>query len=415
MPQENILLARQPIYDINLNIYAYELLFRADSHQQSYKEIGADAATSTVIFNAFSEVGIHNVVGEHRAFINFTRNLILDPPPFTSGEIVIEVLEDVEPEPEILASLQQFKQQGYTIALDDFKYHKSLQPLVDLADIIKIDVLDLTRDELIAHAAMLQNDHLKLLAEKVESQEMYDFCKSLGFSFFQGYFLSRPKAVKGRKVPADKLVVMRLLSDLQTPDITPQELNETISKDAALSFKLLRMVNSAAYRRPNKIESLYRAILLIGLKDIKHWASLLALSSLDDKPHALAELTMTRAKMCELIGTYIHSGQSDLFYTVGMFSMLDAYFDTPLEALLESMSFTDEINDALLKHEGVLGFVLKTAIAYENGNWGEIDWQGLSRYGLSIADIKEAYLESLQWYEERGQNVLSEGFGKPNE
>lgn len=414
MSQENILLARQPIYDIHLNICAYELLFRADHHGQDFNEIGADAATSTVIFNAFSEVGIHNVVGEHRAFINFTRNLILDPPPFTSGEIVIEVLEDIQPDPEILESLQQFKKQGYTIALDDFKYHESLQPFVDLADIIKIDVLALTQDELIAHAAMLQSDKVQLLAEKVETQEMYNFCKELGFSYFQGYFLSRPKAVKGRKVPADKLVVMKLLSELQSPDINPQMLNDTISKDAALSFKLLRMVNSAAYRRPNKIESLYRAILLIGLKDIKHWASLLALSSLDDKPHALAELTMTRAKMCELIGTHIHSEQSDLFYTVGMFSMLDAYFDTPLEVLLESMSFTDEINDALLKHEGMLGFVLKTAIAYENGEWGKIDWEGLSCYRLSIPDIKEAYLESLQWYEERGESMLSESLGKPS-
>lgn len=414
MSQENILLARQPIYDTHLNICAYELLFRADHQSQNFNEIGADAATSTVIFNAFSEVGIHNVVGEHRAFINFTRNLILDPPPFTSGEIVIEVLEDIQPEPEILESLQKFKKQGYTIALDDFKYHESLQPFVDLADIIKIDVLALTQDELIAHAAMLQSDKIKLLAEKVETQEMYNFCKELGFSYFQGYFLSRPKTVKGRKVPADKLVVMKLISDLQNPDINPQVLNDTISKDAALSFKLLRMVNSAAYRRSNKIESLYRAILLIGLKDIKHWASLLALSSLDDKPHALAELTMTRARMCELIGTHIHSEQSDLFYTVGMFSMLDAYFDTPLEVLLASMSFTDEINDALLKHEGMLGFVLKTAIAYENGEWGNIDWEGLSNYRLSIADIKEAYLESLQWYEERGENMLSESLGKPS-
>jgi len=411
MPKENVLLARQPIYNTDLGIFAYELLFRSDSNEQ-ISDIGADTATSMVIFNAFSEIGISNVVGEHRAFINFTRNLLVNPPPFTNSEIVIEVLEDIEPDAEVINSLNNFKQQGFTIALDDFEYQEHLQSFVDLADIIKIDVTALTETQIAEHVTQLKRPGIALLAEKVETQEMYDYCKGLGFEYFQGYFLSRPKIMKGRKVPANKLVVMKLITDLQSSDSNPQKLHDTISKDPGLSFKLLRMVNSAAYRRANKIDSLYRAILLLGEKDIKHWASVLALSSLDDKPHALSELTMVRAKMCELIGSHLRSQQKELFFTVGMLSMLDAYFDAPIEELLKSMGFTDEINNALIHHNGQLGFVLKTAIAYEQGNWGNIDWQGLTNLHLSILDVKQAYLDSLQWYQDRGEGLLNDSAGQ---
>lgn len=407
MPKENVLLARQPIYDRNLDIYAYELLFRSDSNEK-ISDIGADNATSLVIFNTFSEIGIHNVVGEHRAFINFTRNLLINPPPFNNHQIVIEVLEDVEPDSEVINSLKNFKQQGFTIALDDFEYKEHLQSFVDLADIIKIDVMALTDEQIAEHVVQLKKPGIALLAEKIETQEMYNYCKKLGFDYFQGYFLSRPKVMTGQKIPANKLVVMKLIADLQCPNSNPQKLHDTISKDPGLSFKLLRMVNSASYRRLNKIDSLYRAILLMGENDIKHWASMLALSNLDDKPHALSALTMARAKMCEFIGTHINEKQKDLFFTVGMLSMLDAYFDAPIEELLASMDFTDEINSALINHDGQLGFVLKTAIAYEQGQWGNIDWQGLNNHQLSIEDIKQAYLDSLQWCQEREESAADQ-------
>jgi len=404
MGKNNVLLARQPIYDTELNIYAYELLFRSDKNE-SADEVGADTATSVVLFNAFSEMGIHNVVGNQRAFINFTRNLLLDPPPFTCDEIVIEVLEDVIPDAEVINSLKSFKQQGFTIALDDFEYHESQQPLVELADIIKIDVMALNEEQIAKHVTQLKSSGTTLLAEKVESLEMYNYCKDLGFDYFQGYFLSRPKVMMGRKLPTNKLVVMRLITDLQSPEASPQQLHDTISKDPGLSFKLLRMINSAAYRRANKIESLLRAIVLLGEKDIRRWASLLALLQLDDKPDALSELTMIRAKLCELIGNHIRPQQSDLFFTVGLLSMMEAYFDTPMGELLKSMALSHEMEQALLQQEGVLGFVLKTAIAYERGNWGEIDWPGLTQHSLSILDIKRAYIDSLQWYQEQAKAI----------
>lgn len=397
MSNQETLLARQPIYDKQLKIYAYELLFRPAGTDDS-KTADGDSATSKVMLNAFSEVGIHNLVANNKAFINFTRKLIISPPPFSPEDIVIEVLEDIAPEPQVLDGLQTLRQQGFTIALDDFVYKESLQPLINLADIIKIDVLALTESELHQQVEILSRCPVKLLAEKVETQEMFNRCKNMGFDYFQGYFLSKPMLVRGRVTPANKIVVMQLISDLQSPKSSnPQTLHDTISRDPSLSYKLLRLINSAAYHLPNKIESLYRAILLIGSDHIKHWASLLALSNLDDKPHALREQTMLRAKMCEFLGEKIKPEKKDLFFTVGMFSMMDAFFDAPLEELLTSISLADEITTALLRQEGVLGFVLKASLAYEQGNWGQIDWRGLAEHGLSIADVKAAYLDSLRW------------------
>ena len=404
MTTENTLLARQPIYDADLNIYAYELLFRSNNRHED-ASVNADLATSTVLLNSFSEMGIHNVVGKQRAFVNFTRNLLLNPPPFASTEIVIEVLEDVPADEEVINSLKGFKEQGFTIALDDFEYQPSLQPLVDLADIIKIDVMSLSNEAIARHVEQLKSPNMALLAEKVETQEMYDYCKGLGFDYFQGYFLSRPKVVKGQTIANNKMVVMKLIADLQIPPSSPQKLHDTISRDPGLSFKLLRMVNSAAYRRANKIESLLQAIIMLGENNIRKWASLLALSQLDDKPHSLTELTMIRAKMCELTGNLLQPSQADLFFTVGMLSMMDAFFDTPLEELLQTMDLTYEIKEALLNHTGQLGLVLKTAIAYEQGNWEAIDWAGLAQSKLSISDIKEAYLDSLQRFQGQTESL----------
>ncbi len=398
MQQEETLLARQPIFNAKLDIYAYELLFRPATGGLESGVIDGDQATSTVMLNAFSEVGINNLVAENKVFINFTRNLILTPPPFSNQEIVIEVLEDIAPDPEVLQGLERLRQQGFTIALDDFAYDESLIPLIKLADIIKVDVLALNDEELDSNMLKLRDYPVKLLAEKVETQEMFQRCKELGFDYFQGYFLSKPILVKGRVIPANKLVVMKLIADLHSPETSdPGVLHDTISSDTTLSYKLLKMINSAAYRRPRKIESLYRAILLIGPNNIKHWASLLALSNLDDKPHVLHEQTMLRAHMCENLGSIVDNNKKDLFFTVGMMSMLDAFFDAPLNELLSSISLTDDINAALLEGEGPLGFVLSTTLAYEQGSWGDIDWSGLSQHGLTIKDVKKAYLDSLQW------------------
>ncbi len=408
MTQESVLLARQPIFDARLNIIGYELLFRPeDKLDTTAPDHDGDRATSQVMLNAFTEIGMRNLIGDKMAFINYTRTHILSPPPFQDCDLVVEVLEDIAAEPDVVESLQALKADGYTIALDDFVYHESLKPLIELADIVKVDVLDLGREGIAEHVEILSQYPVKLLAEKIEDQEMYDYCKELGFEYFQGYFLSKPKIIRGRKIPANKMIVMQLIMKLQSPDLSPGDIHDTISKDPALSYKVLRMINSAAWRRPDKIESLMRAIILVGINQIRRWASFLALSSFEDKPTALHEQTVIRSKMCEFLGSRISSKRADEFFTLGMLSLLDAFFDMPLEELLKSISLSEEMNAALLEHQGELGFVLKTCIAYEKGDWSGIDWSGLQYYGVTINDVKESYLEALRWDSDTGTNLIN--------
>jgi len=402
--QTDILLARQPIYDRSLNTVAYELLFRSSNRTT---EFDGDQASSIVMLNAFTEIGINKVVGEHRAFINFTRNLILNPPPLGKENIVVEILENVEPDPAILQSLHNLKNAGYTLALDDFEYSERFLPFVELADIIKLDVLSLSKEQLKTQLEILKPFNTLLLAEKIETQEVFDECKALGFDYFQGYFLSKPRIMHGHKPPANKLIVVQLLAELQTPNLEMQKLHDLIARDATLSFKLLRLINSAAYRRPNKIESLYRAILMVGPTMIKHLTSMLVLSSFTDKPSAINEQSMLRAKMCESLAMTACPHLKDICFTTGMLSNLDVYFDIPMEELLKSVSLADEIQNALLHREGMVGKILKTSIIYEEGRWDEIIIENLTDLQLTLNDLKQAYLEGIKWSNE-SYNSLTE-------
>ena len=412
MATETTLLARQPIFDTKLDIVGYELLYRPESElDRSDLDRDGDRATSQVMLNAFTEIGMQNLIGDKMGFINYTRNHILSPPPFQDCQLVVEVLEDITAEPEIVESLKMLKAEGYIIALDDFVYHDSLTPLIEVADIVKVDVLELGRESISEHVKILSQYPLQLLAEKIEDQDMFQYCKELGFDYFQGYFLSKPKVIKGRKIAANKMLVMQLIVKLQSPDLAPKDIHDTISKDPALSYKVLRMINSAAMRRPDKIESLMRAILLVGINQIRRWASFLALSSFDDKPSALHEQTVIRSKMCEYFGAKIDAKRADEYFTVGMLSMLDAFFDLPLEELLGNIPLSEEMNAALLQRDGSLGFILKTCIAYEKGDWGGIDWRQLAQHNLSIKDVKEAYLEALGWASETGAGLIDTIYG----
>lgn len=409
MPTENIFLARQPIFDRKLNLIGYELLFRPDASENnnSTAQLQGDQATSIVVFNALSEIGIQNLVGNKKAFINFTRNHLINPPPASPETIIIEVLEDIEPDPEVLEAIRALKESGYTIALDDFVYANKFQPFLELADIIKIDVLETKGETLEQQVARLQKYNSILLAEKVEDATMLNRCQSLGFDYFQGYFLSKPNLVTGQKIASNKMVVMHLLTQLQAPDINPEKLHRIISSDPTLSIKLLRMVNSTALCRVEKIESLFRAIVMLGLDNIKHWATMLALSKCQDKPVALYEQTMLRARMCELLGSVVADKEADIFFTIGMLSMLEAFFDTSMEKLLSSISLSEESQDALLNHGGIAGLILATVQAYTEDQWQHIEWNKLLSYGINANTIHNAHLESLQWTIETTSTVFN--------
>jgi EAL and modified HD-GYP domain-containing signal transduction protein len=390
----DIFIGRQPIYDNDLRIQAYELLFR-NSQTNSADVVDGDAATSQVI-NTLIDFGLENLVGDRPAYINFTRAFLLGeyPIPFTTEPIVIEVLEDIEVDDEMIRSVQQLSEQGYTIALDDFVYEPRLKPLVSLASIVKVDCLIHDRDSLRRQVASLKQFPVKLLAEKVETHDEFEFCKELGFDLYQGYFLAKPRLVQGQRIPTNKLAILDLLAKLRDPAVRIVDLEETIRNDVALSYKLLRYVNSSAFAIRRKIESVQQAIVLLGLECVRKMVTLIALSGMDDKPLALTVTAVLRARMCELLAEALGRDDSEMFFTAGLFSTLDVLMDSSMSEIVKELPLSNDLQNALVANEGVLGSALSCVISCELGEWDDAHC-----LTLEPSQIRHASMEAIRWVE----------------
>jgi len=389
------LLARQPIYNRSLEIAAYELLFRASSDAQQASFTCGDKATSQVLLNAFGEAGLASICGPHPAFINFTKNLILNRPTFDLNQYVIEILEDIEVDDELIAALGEAKAQGAKLALDDFILDANSAPLLHFVDIVKVDVLALKKSQIERFAKVFIPRKITMLAEKVETHEMYQFCKDLGYELFQGYFLSRPQIIEGRAMPDNKLVVLKLLRDLRDPEVSVKSMTQTLSQDPQMSYKLLRLVNSAAFARVEKCTSLQQAISMLGLSHIRSWASLLALGNLDDKPLALRQSSLERALICQKLGEHMGQYPSTDYYTVGLFSLLDAFLDRPISEIITSLKLPSEMEQGILNEDGLLGLALDTAKCFQEARLGDLKLQELAKFQLDQLTMDTLYKESL--------------------
>jgi EAL and modified HD-GYP domain-containing signal transduction protein len=381
-----IYIGRQPIYNNHLDVCAYELLYRPNNLNNEAGEIDHNHATTQVVLNAFLGFGLEQLVGQKQAFINLPRDFILGtlPLPFDKEHVVLEILEGIEVDDVFLNGVRKLSSEGYEIALDDFIYHQDLRPLVEASNIIKIDFLALPRSDIRVHVNELRKHKVKLLAEKIETHDDFEFARELGFDYFQGYFFCRPKVVTGQSLPSNRLAILQLLAQLQDPNIKVKSLADLVSQDIALSYKLIRGLNSALYALPKPIESIHHAIVYLGLHQIKQWVSLIALSNIPDKPPELMVVGLTRAKMCELLGEKLGENKESCF-TVGLFSVLDALMDTTMKKALASLPLADNIKAALLRREGNMGRILKCVLTYEEGRWDDIDLPKVSPETLTAA------------------------------
>lgn len=402
---DQVVMARQPIYDKQSNVVAYELLFR-QCGATTADVVDGDAATSELLLDAFTQWDIREIVGNTRAFVNFTRTLIGKPPPFDKQLLVIEVLEDVPIDEELACNLKDLSEQGYTIALDDFVHSPNAEQILPYADIVKIDLMQLSPTELEEQVTLLRPYRAKLLAEKVETHEEFANCKALGFDYFQGYFLSKPEILSSKKVPASKLAVLDLMQKLQDPDIDLRTLESVISSDPVLSFKTLKLVNAASYTKVAKIESIGRAINYLGLNTLCSLASLLALSNLSDKPSALKDHSCLRAKLCELIGHRITPEEASSYFSVGLLSTLDAYFDKSLLEVVQLLTLHEDVELALTCRQGCLGKVLDVVCHLQQADFDHVDWGFLAEHKISPEQLNEMTQDSIRWYQEVRSAVL---------
>lgn len=398
-----VYVGRQPIFDRNLKVYAYELLYRSGmSGGAAQGRVSGDRATTDTIVNAFLEIGLERLVGTRCGAINLTEDFLLgdNKLPFSPQQIILEILEDVPVSEALIAAVTRLKREGYTIALDDYLFNPAHEPLLRLADIVKIDILALDAQQLEEHVHVLRRFDVKLIAEKVETPQEFIRCRDLGFDLFQGYFLSRPQIVSAERLPSNRLAILNLLAVLNNAEAEPEDLAEAINADVAVSYKLLKVLNSAAINLPRKVESIQQGVVLLGRRKLVSWASMLAVSTMDDRPAELVRTAMIRAKMCELLAEQAGLGPLESYCTVGLFSALDLLMQQPLAKLIQPLPLSGDIVAGLLHREGKLGAALDCAIAYETGDWEKIRFDKLTADDILVANIEavtwaNALLDSL--------------------
>jgi EAL and modified HD-GYP domain-containing signal transduction protein len=391
----DVLVARQPIFDRDRKVQAYELLYRSEATGPANVSDG-DKATACVVTASFLDIGLERMSEGRRAFINLTQDLLVSraalalPPE----KVVLEILEDVVVDDALVGAVEEFVANGYRVALDDFVYDDSWRPLLALAHIVKLDVMALSMDQVREHLELLAPYELELLAEKVETEEQYCALREMGFSYFQGFFFAKPNVLIGSRLPGNRTTVMKLLAQLQDPEADMDEVGNLVAQDPSLSYRLLRFINSAAVGLPTRITSIHRAVLYIGIAAVKRWVSLMVLASVDDKPTELTRMTLVRARMTEKLCALAANCDRDVGFTVGLFSTLDAFMDRPLPELLDELPLSTEVFTALLEGAGGEGEALQCVLAYEKGSWDRAEFHSM---GVPLGSLAEIYDEAVEW------------------
>jgi len=395
-------IARQPIFDRNGKVYAYELLFRSGLHNY-FDCDDQDQAAASVIANSSLLFGLNEMTSNSKAFINCTRKVLLEDfmTVLPKEQAVVEILEHVEPDAAILEACRRLKDQGYILALDDFVYHKDYEPLLELADIIKVDFLLSDAAEQARLAQTFIPRGIRMLAEKVETYEVYEQAKKMGYQLFQGYFFAKPVIISRKDIPTNKLQFMRILKDVHAEEVDFQQLAKTIQSEVSLSYKLLKLINSAAFALRHKVTSILQALSLLGIREIRSWVSLLSISQMaDDKPAELVIASLVRARFCEELASSCGLGgrKADLFL-MGLFSLLDVIMSRPLEEILDEITIEEDIQAALLGEAGIMRNFLELIVAIEKADWEQVSTLATALQ-IDEQKIGAIYMNAVKWAQE---------------
>ncbi|WP_299195686.1 HDOD domain-containing protein [uncultured Amphritea sp.] len=390
---QDILMARQPIFDAKLNVVAYELLYR-DKNAQAYSPVtDGNSATSQVLLNNYTSICEAGTLTTLPAFINLTKEMLESDriPEISRKHIVLEILEGMEVDDNLISGIQRYIDAGYRMALDDFIYSPEYDPILQMVHIVKLDLLQLSDDELVRHTELLKPFKVTLLAEKIETLAEFDRCKELGFKLFQGYFLCKPQVIAGRKLSSSEIVMIELMSLLADPDVTTAAIEQVVKRDPQLAYKILRIVNSPLFNLIRKIENLGEAVVILGITELKRWCALIAFSGEMGKPDELTRHTLIRARMCELMAA-THAGLSESSaFMMGIFAGLDALLDTPKEDILKQVVLSDALVAAIQFGDGDYGELLTTVDNYIMGEWNFLP----ESYPAQV--LNQAYQDSICW------------------
>ncbi|MFT7289267.1 MAG: EAL and modified HD-GYP domain-containing signal transduction protein [Halieaceae bacterium] len=389
-------IARQPIFDRSLDLFAYELLFRTSDSGAAPRDFDDDVATAQVLSTS-EEVGLKKLVGEHRAFINLPHKFLAEPDllPAQPENVVLEVLEHVALDDAVINGMRALAERGYTLALDDYVYDPRFEAALPYVSIVKLDIPQIPPESWETEIQRLKSWGVQILAEKVETNEEFQRLSELGCDYFQGYFFAKPKVVKGKRLAPNKLTMLELMSQINNPEIDVDSLSKLVAQDVALSVRALNYVNSAASSLSRRIESVREAVVYIGRETLRRWVTLFLMAQIDDKPGELMTMALVRAKFLELLAREAAQPDADAFFTAGLFSLLDTLMDSSMEEVLQSLSISDELRAALGERAGRKGEALNLAAELEQGRLS-----GFAGFTLPATAVASLHLAATQWADE---------------
>lgn len=391
-------IARQPIFDRKEQVYAYELLYRSDEVNRALVT-NDEYATLKVIANGLL-IGLQRLTAGKRAFIHFNHLLLIGQIPllFPMELLGVEIFEPVEPEGRLIRALDRIKKAGYPMVMDDFVFNEPFRQLLQFADMIKVDFLVNSPEKIRLIAREAASLKLTLVAEKIETREGYNQALALGFQYFQGFFFQKPDLVSRQEMPGYKIHYLHILKKIHDPVFELDAIEEIIKRDVSLTYKLLRFINSASFGFRVTVRSVRHALNLLGKREIKKWLTIIVMSGIGQKkPPELVNAAVLRARLCELIATEFKFRQkpAEAFLT-GIFSMMDAFMDRPLEEILEELPLENHIKEALMGKGDPSGNPLELVKAIEKAQW-----EDLFRYStqLKLEEEKLAglYMEAVEW------------------
>jgi c-di-GMP-related signal transduction protein len=399
-----VFVARQPIFDRNRKVWAYELLFRSDANATRCEGIEASSATRQVISNGMLSIGWDKLLRGKHACINFGRDMLLQDiySSLPSKQTVIELTEDIEPDAEVVEAVRAIRAQGYRIALDDFQPSPRMNPFIELANMIKVEMCTPKPQQ----EVMLREFHsrgIHMLSEKVETDADYRWALRAGYDYFQGHFFARPAVMQGTQIPAVKIHCLRLIQEAHRPELDFNRLATLISQDVSFSYKLMRYANSARFGRQTKIHSIRRALVVLGEYGIRKWIAIAALHTIaDDKPGELITQSLVRGRFCELLAVASGQGVEEQAFLVGLFSMLDALLDRPLGDVIQDLGLAPAI-DLVLRgkapEDNVLNRIYTMVRQYELGDWDTVE-RLAGHLSIPSELVGAAYREALPWADE---------------
>jgi c-di-GMP-related signal transduction protein len=380
-------IGRQALYDRHGHVAAYELFFR-DGPEAMHATVRDSAATSRVIVEAFTAFGITELVGDRRCFINLTREFVVGelPLPFPPGSVGLELMADVAVDDEVLDGVARLVEQGHRIAVDDFAGDAPRARLLPFAHYVKVNMLAGDRAAISAIAGQCRRyPRIRLVAQRVETHELLELARKLQFQLFQGHVLSRPHLITTHTLSPSRLARMRLLAELATDEVNLERAVDTIERDPALAVRVLRGVNAASNGLPQPVASIFQAVVMLGIPQVRQWATLMMVADLADGDEAQLTDAVVRARMCQTVAER-RGGSGPAAFTVGLLSAIGDLLGRPASELTDQLPLTEDVAEAVVHGRGRLGAVLTEVRTYQRDAPVAV-----------VPDLAEDMLSALRW------------------